>query len=51
MMIKHHQGAVAMAKTEQSSGQSTTAIELAKRIESAQTSEIVSMQQLLTQLP
>lgn len=51
LMIKHHQGAVAMAKTEQTSGQSTSAIELAKKVETAQTTEIASMQQLLTQLP
>jgi uncharacterized protein (DUF305 family) len=51
MMIKHHQGAVAMAKTEQTSGQSTTAIALAKQIETGQTAEIATMQKLLTQLP
>lgn len=51
MMIKHHQGAVAMAKTEQTSGQSTTAIEMAKKIETAQNAEIATMQKLLSQLP
>lgn len=50
MMIKHHQGAVIMAKTEQTSGQSTQAITLAKKIEADQTREIATMQQLLTQL-
>ncbi|GAB3930239.1 DUF305 domain-containing protein [Kribbella albertanoniae] len=51
MMIKHHQGAVAMAKTEQSSGESAKAIELAKKIEAAQNAEIATMQKLLNQLP
>ena len=51
MMIKHHQGAVAMAKTEQTAGQSTQAIELAKKIETDQNAEIATMQKLLTQLP
>ncbi|NIK58556.1 DUF305 domain-containing protein [Kribbella shirazensis] len=51
MMIKHHQGAVAMAKTEQATGQSPTVIALAKTIETAQTAEIATMQKLLAQLP
>jgi uncharacterized protein (DUF305 family) len=51
MMIKHHQGAVSMAKAEQTSGRSTTAIALAKQIETAQTAEIATMQKLLKQLP
>jgi uncharacterized protein (DUF305 family) len=51
MMIKHHQGAVAMAKTEQTSGQSAQAIELAKKIETGQNAEIATMQKLLKQLP
>jgi uncharacterized protein (DUF305 family) len=51
MMIKHHQGAVAMAKTERTSGQSAQAIELAKKIETGQNAEIVTMQKLLKQLP
>jgi len=51
MMIKHHQGAVAMAKTEQTAGESTKAIELAKKIETAQNAEIATMQKLLSQLP
>jgi uncharacterized protein (DUF305 family) len=32
-MVKHHQGAVAMAETEQTSGKDTQAVELAKKIE------------------
>ena len=51
MMIKHHQGAVAMAKTEQSTGLSKEAIALAKNIETAQNAEIATMQKLLGTLP
>ncbi|MEU4191646.1 DUF305 domain-containing protein [Kribbella sp. NPDC026611] len=50
MMIKHHQGAIAMAKTEHGSGQSTTATALAKQIETGQTAEIATMQNLLSHL-
>ncbi|MFD7156290.1 DUF305 domain-containing protein [Kribbella sp. NPDC059898] len=51
MMIKHHQGAVTMAKTEETTGKDTAAVALAKQIEAAQTTEITSMQQLLGRLP
>ena len=51
MMIKHHQGAVTMAKTEQTTGKDTAAIALAKKIETAQTTEIATMQRLLGRLP
>jgi uncharacterized protein (DUF305 family) len=51
LMIKHHQGAVAMARTEQTAGRSTTAVALAKTIETAQTAEIATMQKLLGRLP
>jgi uncharacterized protein (DUF305 family) len=51
MMIKHHQGAVTMAKTEQATGKDTAAIALAKKIETAQNQEIATMQRLLGQLP
>ncbi|HWD79451.1 MAG TPA: DUF305 domain-containing protein [Kribbella sp.] len=51
MMIKHHQGAVAMAKTEQSTGKDAAAIALAKKIQAAQTTEIATMQRLLGRLP
>ncbi|QNE18211.1 DUF305 domain-containing protein [Kribbella qitaiheensis] len=47
MMIKHHQGAVTMAKTEQTTGKATAAIALAKKIETGQTAEIDTMQKLL----
>jgi uncharacterized protein (DUF305 family) len=51
MMIKHHQGAVTMAKTEQTAGKDTAAIALAKKIETDQNREIAAMQKLLGQLP
>ncbi|GAA1586491.1 DUF305 domain-containing protein [Kribbella hippodromi] len=51
MMIKHHQGAITMAKTEQTAGKDTAAIALAKKIQSAQTTEITTMQRLLGRLP
>ena len=51
MMIKHHQGAVAMAKTEQTNGKDAASIALAKKIEAAQTAEIATMQRLLGRLP
>lgn len=47
MMIDHHTGAIEMAKTEQSDGESTDAIALAKRIEAVQTAEIATMKHLL----
>lgn len=49
MMIEHHEGAVAMAKDEQRDGKDAAAIELAKRIEAAQTAEIKLMRQLLAE--
>ena len=51
MMIKHHQGAVAMAKTEQTTGKDAASIALAKKIQAAQTTEIAGMQRLLGRLP
>ncbi len=47
MMIAHHEGAVAMARTEQSDGHYKPAVDLAKAIESSQTEEIELMQGLL----
>ena len=47
MMIEHHQGAIEMARAEQSDGMFTEAVALAKRIETAQTEEIATMQGLL----
>jgi len=51
MMIEHHQGAVAMAKTEQAAGKNVEAIALAKKIETDQNREIATMQRLLGRLP
>lgn len=47
MMIEHHEGAIEMARTEQSDGEFPDAIELAEDIETAQTAEIQAMQDLL----
>ncbi|TCN35609.1 uncharacterized protein (DUF305 family) [Kribbella orskensis] len=51
MMIEHHQGAVTMAKTEQTSGKNAEAVALAQKIETDQNREIATMQRLLGQLP
>jgi uncharacterized protein (DUF305 family) len=48
MMIKHHQGAIDMAKTELSKGGNGDAKALAQRIIDAQQAEITEMQGLLT---
>ena len=47
MMIEHHEGAIEMAQTEQADGKYPDAIDLAKTIEQAQTSEIETMKELL----
>jgi uncharacterized protein (DUF305 family) len=47
MMIRHHEGAIEMARTEQNDGQSPAAVALAKKIEAAQTAEISKMQEML----
>jgi uncharacterized protein (DUF305 family) len=47
MMIKHHTGAIAMAKTEQSKGQNGDAVALAKKIAADQTAEIAVMRTML----
>lgn len=49
MMVKHHEGAIAMSTDEQRDGKDTAAIELATRIESAQTEEIKLMRKLLSE--
>jgi len=46
-MIQHHQGAIAMAKTEIGSGQFPQAITLARSIVSSQQQEITTMQGML----
>ena len=47
MMIEHHEGAIEMAQTEQSEGKHPAAIDLAKKIESAQQDEVSTMEDLL----
>lgn len=47
MMIKHHEGALQMAKTEQAQGKNAAAVNLAKSIEASQTAEIAKMRQML----
>jgi uncharacterized protein (DUF305 family) len=49
MMIKHHQGAVEMAKTEHAEGVNSAAKKLAQQIETSQTAQIAQMQQMLKQ--
>ncbi|MBV1854300.1 DUF305 domain-containing protein [Catellatospora tritici] len=50
MMVAHHQGAVAMAKTEQAQGGNADAKALAAKIEKDQTAEIAVLQQVLDRL-
>ena len=50
MMTKHHQGAIAMAKTEISDGKNPDAIQLANSIQTSQQAEIDTMKQLLAKL-
>ena len=47
MMIEHHEGAVAMAETQQGQGEFPDAVDLAEAIESAQQAEIDRMEQIL----
>lgn len=47
MMVRHHQGAVAMSKTVETDGKATLVKELAGKIISAQEAEIAEMQKLL----
>ena len=47
LMIVHHQGALAMAKTEQASGQNPAAEALATSITTSQTAQISQMQTML----
>ena len=49
-MIRHHQGAVAIAEAEVAAGTYQDAVELAKEIAAAQKTEIAAMGQVLTQL-
>jgi uncharacterized protein (DUF305 family) len=47
MMIKHHQGAITMAETEQTQGSSAAAKALADSIVTSQSAEITTMRKLL----
>ena len=47
MMIKHHEGALEMAKTEKAQGANPQAVKLAESIEASQTAEIAKMRQML----
>jgi uncharacterized protein (DUF305 family) len=49
-MIRHHQGAVAMAETEIAEGKHPAAIQLAETIAKRQQQEIEAIQELLTSL-
>lgn len=49
-MIQHHQGAIDMANTELASGKNPEALALAKSIVRAQTAEIATMKELLTEV-
>jgi uncharacterized protein (DUF305 family) len=49
-MIAHHEGAIMMAKTENTAGKNTDAVNLSKDIASAQEAEIQEMQKLLATL-
>lgn len=46
-MIRHHQGAIEMARTELAEGINPAARKLAKQVETGQTAEIAQMQQVL----
>ena len=48
MMIEHHQGAIELAKDEQSNGAFGPAKDLAESIETSQQAEIDHMNELLT---
>lgn len=50
MMVKHHQGAIRMARDEIAQGKNPQAIELARTIDTTQQAEITKMNELLTQL-
>jgi uncharacterized protein (DUF305 family) len=46
-MVDHHEGAIEMARTEQTDGESPDAVSLAEKVESDQEAEIATMQELL----
>ncbi len=48
MMVEHHEGAIEMAKTEQSDGQYKDAVDLAGDIVTSQSAEVETMKGLLS---
>lgn len=50
LMIRHHQGAVTMARAQQTAGQNPAAVALAQKLQSSQAAEIAVMQQSLRRL-
>ncbi|MFF0267030.1 DUF305 domain-containing protein [Kribbella sp. NPDC004536] len=51
LMIKQYQGAIELAKTEQSTGSDAKAKAFASRLQATQSTEVAGMQKLLGQLP
>jgi uncharacterized protein (DUF305 family) len=51
MMIRHHRGAVAMAKTELAQGTSSQGRQLARSIRDSQCTQIAQMTSILTRIP
>ncbi len=49
-MVVHHQRVIALATTEAQNGQASGAVTLAKKVATAQTTEIATMKQLLSSL-
>jgi len=47
MMVEHHEGAIEMARAEQTNGENTDAVTLAEQIETDQDAEIAEMTKLL----
>jgi uncharacterized protein (DUF305 family) len=47
MMVRHHEGAVQMARSEEVDGQFKAAVDLSKKIQKAQTAEIGTLKNLL----
>lgn len=50
LMIAHHEGAIQMARTEQTQGSNAEAKELAKTIETAQQAEVAQLREILDRL-
>jgi uncharacterized protein (DUF305 family) len=50
MMVRHHQGAIEMAATEQDDGENVEAVALAQEIEASQAQQVTEMQTLLQSL-